>query len=225
MARLTRPETPEPPAPPEFEEPEEAELPAGDAVGELRLSGVLVSGAGRDPPAVESMRVEEAELRGVTLAAGELSAFALRDVILRNCDLSNVHSRQGSMRRVQMHGSRLVGFALTEARIADLSLVDCGSSYASFARSRLERVAFERVNLRDASFMEATLRSVAFVDCDLAGADFRGAKLEACTMRETTLEGVIGVESLGGLTMAWPDLVASAAALAAALGISAEMGE
>lgn len=126
------------------------------------------------------------------------------------------------MRRVEIHGSRLLGFALTEARVADLSVLDGGMSYASLARSRLERVVFERVNLREASFMEARLRSVAFIDCDLAGADFRGAKLEACTMRATTLEGVIGVESLAGLTMAWPDLVASAAALAAALGISAE---
>jgi uncharacterized protein YjbI with pentapeptide repeats len=213
----------EPPEPPEFEEPEEADLPAGDAVGELRLSGVVVSGAGRDPLATNSARVEESELRAVTLAGGELSAFALRDVILRNCDLSNVHSRQGSMRRVQMHGSRLLGFALTEARVADLGVLDSGMSYASLARSRLERVVFERVNLREASFMETQLRSVAFIDCDLAGADFRGAKLEVVTMRGTTLEGVIGVESLAGLTIAWPDLVASAAALAAALGITAEV--
>jgi uncharacterized protein YjbI with pentapeptide repeats len=84
---------------------------------------------------------------------------------------------------------------------------------------------FERVILRDSSFMETSLRSVSFVDCELAGADFRGAKLEACTMRGTTLEGVMGVESLGGLTMAWPDLVASAAAMASALGIAAQVDE
>jgi uncharacterized protein YjbI with pentapeptide repeats len=215
----------EPPKRPDFEEPAAAELPAGDAVDELALSDALVSAAGREPLAVGRLRVEESELRGVGLRPGELSALALRDVILRDCDVSNVHCRKGSMRRVEIHGSRLLGFALTEATIQDLSVLDSSMAYASFAHSQLQRVVFERVILRDTSFMETRLRCVSFVDCELAGADFRGAKLEACTMRGTTLEGVIGIESLGGLTMAWPDLVASAAALASALGIAAQVDE
>jgi uncharacterized protein YjbI with pentapeptide repeats len=104
-------------------------------------------------------------------------------------------------------------------------VLDSAVAYASFARSKLQRVVFERANLRDASFMEARLQSVSFIDCELAGADFRGAKLESCTMRGTTLQGVTGVESLGGLTMAWSDLVASAAALASALGVAAQEDE
>jgi uncharacterized protein YjbI with pentapeptide repeats len=215
----------EPPRRPDFEELAAVKLPGDDAVEELALAGALVSGAGREPLAVERLRVEESELRGVALAPGQLSALAMRDAILRDCDLSNVHCRQGSMRRVEIHGSRLLGFALTDARIQDLGVFDASMAYASFAHSQLQRVVFERVILRDVSFLEATLRSVSFVDCELAGADFRGAKLEACMMSGTTLEGVTGVESLGGLTMAWPDLVASAAALASALGIAAQLDE
>lgn len=214
-----------PPERPDFEEPAAAALPAGHAVDELALSGALVSGVGREPLTVGRLRLEESELRGVRLQPGELSAFALRDVVLSDCDLSNLHCRQGSMRRVEIHASRLLGFALTEARIQDLSVLDSAMAYASFARSKLQRVVFERAILRDASFMETRLQSVSFIDCELAGADFRGAKLEACTMRGTTLEGVNGVDSLGGLTMAWPDLVASAAALASALGIAAQLDE
>ncbi|HEX3615671.1 MAG TPA: hypothetical protein VHU61_03970 [Solirubrobacteraceae bacterium] len=41
-------------------------------------------------------------------------------------------------------------------------------------------------------------------------------------MRGSSLEGVVGVESLRGLTMPWSDLVASTAALAAAAGITIE---
>ena len=215
----------DPPKPPDFDEPDATTLPAGDAVDELALSGALVSAAGRAPLLVARLRVEESELRGVALAPGELSALALRDVILRDCDLSNLHCRQGSMRRVEIRASRLLGFALTEASLQDLGVLDSAVAYASFARSKLQRVVFERANLRDASFMEARLQSVSFIDCELAGADFRGAKLESCTMRGTTLQGVTGVESLGGLTMAWSDLVASAAALASALGIAAQEDE
>jgi hypothetical protein len=41
-------------------------------------------------------------------------------------------------------------------------------------------------------------------------------------MRGGPLDGILGVESLRGLTTSWPDVVSSAAALAAALGIEIE---
>jgi uncharacterized protein YjbI with pentapeptide repeats len=93
---------------------------------------------------------------------------------------------------------------------------------SSFAHSSLRRVAFENVNLSEASFLETQLESVHFDGCDLTGADFRGARLKQCTIRGSSLDGVLGVESLRGLTMPWGDLVGSVAALAAALGIGAE---
>ncbi len=63
---------------------------------------------------------------------------------------------------------------------------------------------------------------MSFEGCDLTGADFRGARLKECTIRGTSLDAVVGVESLRGLTMPWTDLVGSVAALAAALGIAVE---
>ena len=83
-------------------------------------------------------------------------------------------------------------------------------------------MVFERVNLADASFMAARLEGVEFIDCRLTGADFRGAKLKGCAIRGTALDDVLGVESLRGLRMPWGDLLASAGALAAALGIAVE---
>ena len=70
--------------------------------------------------------------------------------------------------------------------------------------------------------MHARLESVAFVDCRLDGADFRHAKVAGCAIRGASLDGVLGVESLRGLRMPWPDVLASAGALAAALGIDVE---
>jgi uncharacterized protein YjbI with pentapeptide repeats len=81
---------------------------------------------------------------------------------------------------------------------------------------------FERVKLTDASFMEARLERVVFVDCELTGSDFRGVRLKDCAIRGTSLERIRGVSSMKGLAMPWPDIVASAAALADGLGISIE---
>ncbi|MBV9193575.1 MAG: pentapeptide repeat-containing protein [Solirubrobacterales bacterium] len=98
----------------------------------------------------------------------------------------------------------------------------CSLALASFPFAKLRTVVFERVDLTDASFMEAQLDAVEFVDCKLAGVDFRGVKTKACAIRGASLEGILGVNSLRGITMPWPDVLHSAAALAAALGINVE---
>ncbi len=188
--------------------------------GELSLSGALLHQRGGVALRAQRVRIEESELHAVTLSDGRADGLLLTDVVLAECDFSNVEARQGALRRVEIRGSRLVGFTLTEGRMQDVRALDTTLAYASFARSRLHRVVFERVILREASFLDATLQAVAFIGCELAGADFRGASLADCTMIGSTLEGVVGVESLRGLTMGWPDVVGSAGALAAALGIA-----
>lgn len=73
--------------------------------------------------------------------------------------------------------------------------------------------------------MNARLDGVEFIDCRLAGADFRSARLNACAIRGSSLDGVLGIDSLRGLRMPWSDVVASVAALAAGLGIEVESTE
>lgn len=209
------------PKPPDLPELSDA-APGTGTAGELTVSGVRLRGGEHGGLSVSRLRIEESELDGVAIEAGDLDGLLLSDVVLRDCDLSNVHSHEGSIRRTVIRGSRLVGFTVTEGRLQDLHALDTTMAYGSLAHCELKRVVFERVVLREASFLGARLQSVAFVACELAGADFRGASLGACTMRGSSLEGVIGVESLRGLQMPWSDVVGSAGALAAALGITVE---
>jgi uncharacterized protein YjbI with pentapeptide repeats len=205
---------------PDLPELSAQDLPRGSE--DLSLSGALIIDDGATPVSARRVDIEESELRGVTLDATNARGLVLTDSILRDCDFSNVQAREASIRRSEIHRSRLVGFAMTEATVRDLKVVDAAMALALFAHARLERVVFESVNLREASFMEAQLTAVTFVDCELAGVDFRGAKLKKCIIRGSSLDDVIGVESLDGLTMPWPDVVASAGALAAALGITVQ---
>ena len=185
------------------------------------LAGALVSGDGGPVPAGR-VRVRESELQGVVFAPGNSPGLTLADVILRDCGMSNLDAREGHLSRVEVHRSQLVGFGLSRSEVRDLHVVDSSMQLASFASATLRNVVFERVNLAESSFMHARLESVAFVGCRLDGADFRHARLTACAIRGASLDGVLGVESLRGLQMPWPDLLASAGALAAALGISVE---
>lgn len=219
---MTRPGEPESPRLPV--EPLEQTLPGGAAAGdELELDGVRIE-AGTDaaPVTAPSVEIVESDLTGVSFDAKAVRQLDVRDSVLRTCDLSNVGVRKGSVRRVELRQSRLVGFALTEGDVQDLRVVGGTLMLASFGHSRLERVVFEEVNFRDVSFADTHLEAVAFLGCDLTGADFRGATLRNCLMRGTSLESISGIESLRGLTMPWPDLVASTGALAAGLGISVE---
>jgi uncharacterized protein YjbI with pentapeptide repeats len=142
--------------------------------------------------------------------------------VVRGCGLSNLDAREGLMSRVEIRGSQLVGFGFIRGEVRDLSVFDSSLQLASFASATLNNVVFERVNLAEASFMDARLEAVAFVDCRLEGADFRRASVSSCAIRGASLDGVLGVESLRGARMPWADVVGSAAALAAALGIVVE---
>lgn len=205
---------------PDLPELEQVSLPA--AAGALAdLTGALVAGDGA-PVHAQRVRVQESELRGVVLAPGTVPGLMLADVILRGCAMSNVDGREGRLSRVEVHRSQFVGFGLSRGEVRDLRVVDSSLQLASFASATLRHVVFERVNLAEASFMHARLESVAFVDCRLQGADFRHARLTGCAIRGASLDGVLGIESLRGVQMPWPDILASAGALATALGISIE---
>ena len=171
------------------------------------------------------MVIKESELRGVAFQAPSASALELRDVRLNGCDLSNVEAPDPSIWRVDVSGSRMLGFRAGGGDVRELRVTDSSLVLATFAFARLRNVVFDRVDLSEASFMEARLDHVEFSDCRLAGTDFRGATLSACAIRGSSLDGVLGIDSLRGVRMPWSDIVASVAALAAGLGIQVESDE
>jgi uncharacterized protein YjbI with pentapeptide repeats len=204
---------------PDLPELEPQDIP-GD--GDLILSGALVERAAADPVRPGRIRVRESELRGVSIEAHHVPGFELIDVILSDCGLANVDAREGLLRRVEVQRSRLVGLGLSEGDVADLVVRDSSLELSSFAGASLRSVRFEGVNLINASFLEARLELVEFIDCRMSGADFRGARVRSAAIRGASLDGVLGVESLRGTRMPWGDILASAGALASALGISVE---
>jgi uncharacterized protein YjbI with pentapeptide repeats len=206
---------------PDLPELERQELRRTTVTDTMTLSGALVESP-PDPVRAARLRIRESELRGVTFEVDGAPGLELIDVVMRDCGLSNVDARESVIRRVEVHRSQLVGFGLNKGDARDLRVLDSSLELASFASAQLNGVVFERVNLTDVSFMAARLESVEFIDCQLTGADFRGAKIKGCAIRGSSLDHVLGIESLRGLRMPWGDLLASASALAAALGIAVE---
>lgn len=190
--------------------------------GELVLDGVLLELEPARPIQAGRVRVVESELSGLVLEAADAPGLKLTDVVLRDGDLSNVDGREGSLNRVEVSDSRLVGFGLQGGTVRDVRVVGSTLALASFAFAQLRNVVFEGVKLTGASFMEARLERVEFVNCELFDSDFRGVRLKDCAVRGAPLDGILGIASMQGLAMPWADVLASAAALAAGVGITIE---
>lgn len=186
--------------------------------GRLLIEERRVRRAAHDPLAAHAVRFVTADVRGLGLEGGDVDLH-LRDAILTDCDLSNVQTREAHLHRVELRRCRLVGLGLLEAELESVRFADGTLMLGSFGHSRLHRVVFEGVNLGETSFIGADLTQVVFDGCVLAGADFRDARLSACEIRGSSLDGVLGIASLGGVRMPAPDVVASAAAMAEELGI------
>jgi uncharacterized protein YjbI with pentapeptide repeats len=163
--------------------------------------------------------LEGLRLRDASLPSARLGRLGMLDCRVEQCDLAGLDASAASLVRVAVTGSRLTGLIAVEARLKDVDLRDCRMNLATLRDARLERVTFERCDLREADLQGARLHDVRFLGCDLSDALLGGADCSRVELRDCRYEGLRGVESLRGAALAWPDAMALAGQLAAALGI------
>ncbi len=212
--RSAAPAPREPALPSGLDRVEIALLRHDDRICELELTGAELS----DQHA-NGVGFEMVKLTSVDLSGSRLEHLSILDGMLHDCNLANVHGRRARLNRVVIERSRMTGIDLADAALVDVTVRGCRVDLASFGASRLERVTFEDCALGQSDFLEARLDAVRFHRCELLRADFRGARLRHCEFRRSDLTDLQGIESLRGAAMEWPDIVAMAAAWAAALGI------
>lgn len=176
-----------------------------------------------EPRAVDAHELafglEDTVVRDQRIGEDRLRRFSLLDCRLDRCDLAGLVAREASWARVLVTGSRLTGADLAGARLQDVAFRDCRMDLASLAGARLERVSFEGCNLREADLGEARLHDVRLAGCDLSGAMVADADCSRVELRDGSYEDLRGISGLKGCSLAWPDLMALAPALAAAAGM------
>jgi uncharacterized protein YjbI with pentapeptide repeats len=163
--------------------------------------------------------LEDTHVRDQRIGDAELERFSLLDCRLERCDLAGLAAPSASWARVEVSGSRLTGADLAGAQLKDVRFRDCRMDLVSLFGARLERVSFEHCNLREADLVEARLHDVSFAGCDLSAAIVADASCSRTELRDGTYEDLRGITGLKGCTLAWPDALALAPALAAALGL------
>jgi uncharacterized protein YjbI with pentapeptide repeats len=181
---------------------------------EQRLVGLDLSGRSGDGLRLFESRVEDVDLSGSTLRRA-----SMRDVVVDGGTWANVDASNALLHRVEIRGVRLTGAGLVGVSLRDVSFVDCRMDLCSMRFGRLERVRFDQCRMEEIDLYEAKLSSVVFTGCDLANASLAKATFASSELHECNLDGIGNPEQLRGVGMPWPDVLRSAAVLAAAVGV------
>jgi uncharacterized protein YjbI with pentapeptide repeats len=198
---------------------QEADLASLDLHDEARLEALELIGTLAPGTTARSATIEDCRLRG-SLAGARLHDLHLHDCEATGADLANVDLRGGALTRLTLRQCRLTGAQLAETSIRDVTFADCRLDFAVLAGARLDRVVLRNCELREASLEQAQLRDVRLEACDLSRATLGQAQLQRVELHGCRLDGLRAIADLRGATMPWPDVVASAGAFAAALGIA-----
>ncbi|MGI8577310.1 MAG: pentapeptide repeat-containing protein [Nocardioidaceae bacterium] len=157
-----------------------------------------------------------------TFSGGDLEKLSIVDTELTGCDLANLRLDHGSFTRVEVLGCRLTGFVAAAAALRHVVFRDCTADFSSFRFDISVAIEFDECSLRQSDFASADLRGATFRRCDLTGAEFSQARLGGAVFVDCTWDGIRGITSFAGATIANSspiDTLMFSAAMATGLGI------
>jgi uncharacterized protein YjbI with pentapeptide repeats len=144
-------------------------------------------------------------------------------VVFEQVDLSSARWSEVKVERTRFTGCKLSGLVWSEGSLGNVLFEDCRLDYASFRQvDVVGPVAFVNCTLSEASVVGGRWRAVAVDSCRLGGMEFDGCDLRGADLRGNSLDGVRGVESLRGVTIAAEQVDQLAVALVVDLGITVD---
>lgn len=196
------------------------ESPPGPLSGGSRWVAVRADAdVGVDAGAVGA-EVRESVLTGVDLSGRDLSRLLARDTVFERCDLSGARLDGAALERVSFVGCRLTGAMLTDASLRDVRLTDCQGDLLNLRMSSAQYLLVTGTSLREADFYDMSMRRCALLGCELTGASFRGCRLEDVDLHGSRVAGLADVGGIAGASVAPDQVIALAAALLQAAGVS-----
>lgn len=201
----------------------QAQFPRDDLLDDALLSELSVVDADFAGRTAHLVDVEGCRLTGSKLASSRLDKLTVSDSVLDRCDLANVELSHGAMSRVEMTACRLTGLAASGAVWRQVLVKDCLADMSSFRFAAFTRVEFADCRLQGADFVGADLSDTLFRRCDLTRVELSQVKAVGTAFIDCTWDGIGGVTSLSGATIAHSsptDALTFTAAMATALRIT-----
>lgn len=178
------------------------EFPRDDLSDEAQLARINFDDADFAGRTARLIDLEECRLTGCRLTGGKLDKLTVSDSILERCDLANVELSHNALSRVEIRASRLTGLGVPAGVWRHVLIKDCLVDLSSFRFAAFTRVEFVDCRLQSADFVGADLTGTVFRSCDLTRAEFSQVKAKGAVFVDCTWDGIRGVPSLAGATVA-----------------------
>lgn len=193
------------------------------SIEDLLADGELENGLIQNTEAINS-NVEAPELTDIVtekviLVGSHFSRIVMRDVIMRQTDLSSASLDSGHLVRVEFINCRMTGVDFNQTILHDITFKGCKLDLANFRRADLRRVAFIDCTFQETDFAASKLHTVEFQDCTLEKTIFEQAHCQKLDLRSSELIALQGWKYLKGATIDGTQLISAAPYLAHELGI------
>ena len=165
------------------------------------------------------------ELDGEALTGADLHKLHITGSKLIACELSGALLSQADLWRVELRGCRMSGVVLDGARLRDVTFTGCKLDTASIRSAKGERVRFDDCLLQEADLSDSTWTETSFQDCDLAQAIVAGANMRGVRFHGSSVDRVIGADSLRGIVIAPDQALGLGLRVLDALGITIDDGQ
>lgn len=121
------------------------------------------------------------------------------DVIIKNCDLSNISFHSTLFRRVHFINCKLLGSDFSESIFDDVYVKDCHCTFINLAYMKNKIVCFDNCDLRNGSIINVDLKKTTFHEChfeqcEVLHSSFYNIDLSSCFLDNiiTTPEDIKG---------------------------------
>jgi uncharacterized protein YjbI with pentapeptide repeats len=206
--KLTRPKIPA-----KLEQATLEDLLDGD-LESVRLSDV-------DGTAIEVLAGDwdSVEIERLVLLQAQLLRLTVRDVSVKQSDLSSALLPDAAFNRGEFVNCRMTGVDFSKATLHDVVFRGCKLDIANFRFADIRRAKFIDCTLVETDFLGAMLHDVIFESCTLTKTVFDRVRCKQVDLRTSQLDEISGWGSLKGVTIDAAQLAAIAPYLAHELGI------
>ncbi|MGH3712589.1 MAG: pentapeptide repeat-containing protein [Micromonosporaceae bacterium] len=146
--------------------------------------------------------VSQQLVTGDSWARTQLSDVSVNGCWLVNANLGSTNLRDVTFDRCVFRGSTLVGSTWSNVVLRNVLFEDCRLDYATIQRARTAGpCGFVRCSLVETTVQQSTVTNATFDACRFAGTLVVDSDLRGADLRGNDLSGLIGVATLGGITI------------------------
>lgn len=149
----------------------------------------------------------------------DMKSFEIDNCRIISANLASSKFHDSVWRTVSVEDSRMTGLQAQNSTFKNIEFLNSKIDLVNFRFTTMENITFDNCVMYDADFYGATLKNVSFIKCSISKINFSTAKIKNVDLSESKIEGLLGVESLRGVTINYDQMLQLAPYFAHEAGI------